>query len=356
MRNFDKCNLYFANSWKQATILFYLTGLLFITTFPSVISELRLHACNNASSYADGSTFSSNLNRVMGDLVKNAPQTGFNTSFYGESSNRVYGLLQCIGNNISQKDCSICSQQARDNVRQLCGNDIGGQEWRNNCFLRYENYSFFSKLDTDGDDLENANDIVTSNLSNFQTTTSNLLSYLSDQAYYPANKGFAQGTVEYPSVGTIYGLVQCLRDISIKDCRSCLQSARNRIYKCCFTKQGAQSLLGSCTVRYEIYPFFNATEGNSSSPPPSSGSSGANPPTVASTNGTSSNSSKDSSTNTVLIILSIIGGLIIALLLCLFAMMSKLKSAISQSLVTHAQNEGIHENNPGSTLSKFSSP
>jgi hypothetical protein len=54
--------------------------------------------------------------------------------------------------------------------------------------------------------------------------------------------------------------------------------------------------------------------------------------------------------------LSIIGGLIIALLLCLFAMMSKLKSAISQSLVTHAQNEGIHENNPGSTLSKFSSP
>jgi len=348
--------LYFANSWKQATILFYLIGLLFISSFPSIISELRTYTCSNASTSADGSTFSSNLDRVMGDLVKNAPQTGFNTSLYGQSPNRIYGLLQCIGNNISQKDCSMCSQQANDSVQQLCGNNIGGQVLMDNCFLRYENYSFFSKLDTVGSNRESISDIVTSNLSNFRTTISNFLSNLSDQAYDPANKGFAEGSTAYPSVGTIYGLVQCWRDISVKDCRSCLQLATNNVYDCCSMKQGAQSMLGSCTARYELYPFFlNATGGNitnTTSPPAASGSSGANP------NGTSSTTSNDSSTTTLLIILSIIGGVIIALILCLFSMMSKLKSAISQSLVTRAQNqnEGIHENNRGSTRSKFSSP
>jgi hypothetical protein len=111
MRNFDKYNLYFANSGKQATILFHLIGLLFITSFPSVTSEVSSYTCNNASTYADGSTFSSNLNRVMGDLVKNAPQTGFNTSSYGQSPNRIYGLLQCIGN-ISHKTAqSVHSKQ-----------------------------------------------------------------------------------------------------------------------------------------------------------------------------------------------------------------------------------------------------
>eukprot|EP00253_Pinus_taeda_P002855 PITA_02855 len=350
MRNSEKCNLYFAaNSWKQATVVFYLITFLFITGFPSVISEMRYFICTNGSSYAGGSTFSSNLNRVMSDLVKNAPQTGFSISFYGQSPNRIYGLLQCIGNNVSRKDCSNCAQQASNSVRQLCVNDIGGQEWQERCFLRYQNYSFFSKLDTHGDYLENAKLIVTNNLIDFKITTSNLLSNLSDQAYHPANKGFAQGSTGYPSVGTIYGLVQCLRDLSIKDCRSCLESARNKIRGCCSMKQGAQALLGSCTVRYEIYPFFNVTGGISTSPPPSSGSAGASHPTVASE--TPRVKRKDSSTNTLLVILSItIGGVVIALMVCLFAMRNKVKSVISQKLVTHAQNKEIYENSPESTI------
>jgi hypothetical protein len=249
----DTYILYSANSCKQATILFHLIGLLFISSFPSVISELRSYTCNNASTYADGSTFSSNLNRVMGDLVKNAPQTGFNTSSYGQSPNRIYGLLQCTGN-ISQQDCSICSQQANDSVLQLCGNSVGGRVWLDKCFVRYENFSFFSKLDTDGTLLENVNDISTSNLKSFRTTTSNLLSNLSDKAYNSANKGFAEGLAAYSSIGTVYGLVQCWRDISITDCKSCLQLATNNVYECCSMKQGAQALFNfPQTIDFQNY-------------------------------------------------------------------------------------------------------
>ena len=77
---------------------------------------MRWHTCNNASTYAAGSAYSSNLDKVMGDLVNNAPETGFNTTFYGQSANStVYGLLQCEGK-ISQQDCAKCSREARDRL------------------------------------------------------------------------------------------------------------------------------------------------------------------------------------------------------------------------------------------------
>jgi len=351
MRNFDKYNLYFAKSGKRVTILFHLIGLLFITCFPSVTSQVSSHTCSNASTYADGSTFSSNLNRVMGDLVKNPPQTGFNTSSYGQSPNRIYGLLQCTGN-ISQQDCSICSQQANDSVLQLCGNDVGGRVWMDKCFVRYEKFSFFSEVEANGILLENEKDISTSNLKSFRTTTLSLLTNLSYKAYNSANKGFAQGLAAYSSIGNVYGLVQCWRDISITDCKSCLQYAINSVYDCCSMKQGAQALFGSCTVRYEIYPFY---DGSTASPSPPT-SSGANPPTIAAqtppANGSSPTTSKGSSSKTLPIILGIVGGVVLAVMVCLFSMRKKLKSAISQRRVSRAQNEETRENDPESTLLK----
>jgi len=339
-RNFDKYNLYFAKSGKRATILFHLISLLFITCFPSVTSQVSSHTCSNASTYADGSTFSSNLNRVMGDLVNNESQRGF-TSSYGQSPNRIYGLLECVGN-IAQLDCSICSQQANSSVREFCGNSIGGRVWLNNCFLRYENYSFFTKLDTSGTYLENLNDISTSNLTNFRTTVLNLLSNLSDEASNSANKGFAAGLAAYSSIGSLYGLAQCWKDISIKDCGSCLRLATNNLYRFFSVKQGAQALLGSCRVRYAEYNFLTTSGGSSNtSPPASSGSS--NPPKGAvqttPANGTSLTPSKDSS-KTIPTILGILGGVLLGLAICLFAMRRKLKSAISGRPVPLAQNEG----------------
>eukprot|EP00253_Pinus_taeda_P033217 PITA_33217 len=362
MQNFNKyIFLYFGNSSKEAAILFHVIGLLLITNFPSVISELRSYKCNNASTYADGSTFSSNLNKVLGDLVKNTPQTGFNTSFYGQSPNRIYGLLQCTGN-IPEQDCSLCSQEANKSVPQLCGNSIGGRIWLDNCFIRYQNFSFFSKLDTNGTLLEHVNDIGTTNLNAFRRSTLNLLSNLSNKAYNSANKGFAVGSAAYSSIGTVYGLVQCWRDLSITDCKSCLQLATDRIYQCCSMKQGAQALFGSCTVRYEIYPFFYTGLGGTSTsppapppPPPSSAFSGGNSPTVPAqtplANGASPTSSQSSSSKTLPIVLGIVGGgVVVALIVCLFAIRSKLKSAISCRRVTRAPNEETHENDPEWTL------
>jgi hypothetical protein len=134
--------------------------------------------------------------------------------------------------------------------------------------VRYENHSFFSKLDTHGIYLTNVNDINRGNVYKFRTTASNLIYNLSGKAYDHGSKGFAEGSATYYSNGTIYGLAQCWGDISIKDCRSCLQFAKEKLYECCSMKQGAQALLGSCKVRYEIYPLFDTSPSASSGPNP----------------------------------------------------------------------------------------
>ncbi|XP_059075271.1 cysteine-rich receptor-like protein kinase 10 [Cryptomeria japonica] len=238
--------------------------LLFLMIFPSVLCEYRRSVCNNASTYKEGSAYSTNLKRVINDLSRNAPQSsGFNTSYRGQSRNKVYGLLQYMGN-ISAAKCSNCSMEANSTIQELCGNDIGGQVWMDNCFLRYDNSNFISTLDTNFAFLENTQDVTQGSLTASKRITFGLLSDLIDKACLPASMRFFSGKSEYSSTmgnekasGQVYGLVQCWRDISIKDCRNCLSQAKEALECCCYTKQGAQAMSGSCTLRNEIYPFVD---------------------------------------------------------------------------------------------------
>ncbi|KAH9302291.1 hypothetical protein KI387_013874, partial [Taxus chinensis] len=296
---------------------------LFLMSFPSVISEYRNAACNNASTYTQGSTYSANLDGVITDLFRNTPQSsGFNTSTRGQSPNQVYGLLQCIGN-ISAEKCATCSVEANNSLHEVCDGDIGGRVWMDYCFLRYDNSNFISTLDTDMVLLANVNEL-TSNTENFSSTTSSLLSNLSNKAYDSVNNGFAQGSANYTRSQTVYGVVQCLRDLSVKDCRTCLFTARQQLQQCCSRNQGGQALLGSCTVRYEIYPFFDST-GSSSSPEGSPSLTNSTP---------SPSPTQKKSSNSLSIILGVVGGIVLVLVICLFGIRKRVKSAIFGRPVT----------------------
>ncbi|XP_057848281.2 cysteine-rich repeat secretory protein 55 isoform X2 [Cryptomeria japonica] len=308
-----RCNSLFRDLWRRRTFLPWL--LLMI--FPTAICDYRWSTCNNASTYTDGSTYSSNLKKVIKDLVRNTPQSsGFNTTTHGQSANKVYGLLQCIGNKSTEK-CSNCLRDANNALQELCGNEIGGQVWMDYCYLHYDNSNFLSKLDTTMHLLENVKNIA-NNMEGFKSTTSNLLRNLSDKAYDPANKGFAVGSAKYSTSERVYGLVQCWRDLSIMDCRSCLFRAREALKQCCSPKQGAHAMSGSCTVRYEIYPFFDLRD-------PSSTSTPSTAPLVH----TSEKSSK-----TLPIIMGLVGVTVFALFICLIAMRKRLKSTLLGSPVT----------------------
>ncbi|GLJ22403.1 hypothetical protein SUGI_0421730 [Cryptomeria japonica] len=354
-----RANSSFPNPCKEALFL----PLLFLMIFPFALCEYRWSICDNSSTYAKGSTYSTNLNRVINDLSRNAPQSsGFNTSSRGQSPNKVYGLLQCMGN-ISAAKCSNCSVEANSTIQELCANDIGGRVWIDYCFLRYDNSNFISSLDTNFALLENTKS-VTNNIQDFKSTTSGLLSNLSDKAYIPENKLFAVGSVNFSASEKIYGLVQCWRDISIKDCRSCLFQARQALEQCCSSRQGAQAMSGSCTVRYEMYPFVESGEPSSSpSPSPEAPSplpttpKSSSPPAAPGPSRPISQAKSKKSSKTLPIVLGLALGVALLLTICLIALRKRVISAILKKALTPVtHHEERHVFSPQSGLLQQEQP
>ncbi|GLJ49069.1 hypothetical protein SUGI_1035160 [Cryptomeria japonica] len=141
-------------------------------------------------------------------------------------------------------------------------------------------------------------------------------------------------------------------------CRSCLFQARQALEQCCSSRQGAQAMSVSCTLRFEIYPFVES--GNLSSSPSPSPEASSPPPTTSHTSSlpvalgpsepTSQGKSKKSS-KTLPIVLGLVIGVVLVLLICLIAMRKRVKSAIfGRPITTATHNEDRHAFSPQSGL------
>ncbi|XP_057859188.1 cysteine-rich receptor-like protein kinase 10 isoform X1 [Cryptomeria japonica] len=201
-------------------------------------------------------------------------------------------------------------------------NSVGAMLWLDDCFLRYDKTDFFSTLDFHG--------IILVNLLAAKGMTFGLVQNLIDTASDPAREGFDSGESTYSytigdkeATNYFYGLVQCWRDISIKDCTKCLSIAMKGLEDCCSAQQGAQYLLGSCKVSYELYPFFA-----SNAPPP------FNTPLPSNTPRPSNSPVHQKNSRRVALILGIVGGIIVTLVGCFFTIRRRVASAVSTQQVT----------------------
>eukprot|EP00253_Pinus_taeda_P028812 PITA_28812 len=244
------------NGYNTVSLHFvFLICLLFIS-FPLGFSELRASDCTNDTGYAHGSRYERNLNTVMHDLVKNVEKTGFNTSWHGDNAEeKVYGLVQCR-DDTSTQECSSCAQEASITIQHLCENDIGGRVWFDVCFLRYDNFSFFSDLDTHVVYILHNPQTVKNNPAGFQNDVMDLLRPLTGENSDLASKRLAAdfATSSFSDTHRVFGLVECWRDLPIEQCKSCLLIALTKIYPI-LVKEGGEAFLGSCRIRFETYPF-----------------------------------------------------------------------------------------------------
>ena len=203
--------------------------------------------------YRNDSEYESNVNAVLEHLVNAADKSdGFATYSHGQ----VKGLLQCRGD-VSDNECQKCSTKASQMAYEDCPNAIGARIQMEFCFIRYENYNFESVLDTDVVfSVENVKS--NSDIHGFNKTLENLLESLAGKA--PSNvKRFAAKSSEVHSDSvTIYGLEMCLRSLAEHDCGVCLRTAIAAMNQYGYSSQvGLQMFMGSCTIRFEIYPFYN---------------------------------------------------------------------------------------------------
>eukprot|EP00253_Pinus_taeda_P033897 PITA_33897 len=272
----------------------------------------RTYNCTGSSEYTKGSRFESNLNIVFARLVQRTKQTGFNISVYGQSPDKVYALLQCR-EDLTVEQCYNCSQFATDMLKQNCSHVTGGRIWPFQCFLRYENYNFIGKMDTSigsiyHEDFGGDTGVYIPNKT-FQADVKDFLNKLSVAAALETKRSALSSTDS--SSQTIYGLVQCTRDISSKDCTTCLSYAIDFIFTSSVYASsvyaGVQYLSQSCIVRYAIHPFFN--------------------PSVLIPPHTFFNGRGMKTSKKTPIILGVVGGLVLMLTLCLFATWRRMKFA-----------------------------
>lgn len=281
-------NLHERYSDSHMNSRFYIIVIVFIIILHAEICNAQSHYCNDAS-YTTGSAFDSNLKTVLNRLVQDTPQTGFNTSMFGQSPDQVYGLLQCRGD-ATFDQCKICSLNATTTIgqNQSCGNAVGARIWLDSCFLRYENYNFLGELDDSyGWYVYKINNV--SNPDAFNAALGDLISKLSaDAAYGSSWNRYASGLTNDSFFPKIYALVQCTRDISTDDCTACLSNVIRDILKSYPGNEGVMALMGSCLVGYETYLFFNSTV----LPPPPPPEAPASGPVVNISSSNSTNSNK----------------------------------------------------------------
>ncbi|RVX07998.1 Cysteine-rich receptor-like protein kinase 15 [Vitis vinifera] len=73
----------------------------------------------------------------------------------------------------------------------------------------------------------------------------------------PSKLMFGTDQVKFSRSDTIYGLVQCTRDLTVNSCRECLSSALGDLKACCHGRGGGTIFSRSCNMRYGLTRFYD---------------------------------------------------------------------------------------------------
>ncbi|KAK9077086.1 hypothetical protein SSX86_005422 [Deinandra increscens subsp. villosa] len=230
--------------------------LLLLLFVQMVIGAAPLnHFCSTTSgNFTPYSPYDQSLNKLLGNLHYKTPPNGFGMGSVGQYQAQTFGLSLCRGD-VSSEDCMSCFVNASAEIHKRCPNNKAATIWYDQCLLKYSDSNFFGKIDDQGTFyLLNVNNVSDPNLLNL--ATKRLLSDLSNTAYADP-KMYAAGVTDLEGPKKLYGLVQCSRDLSSGDCKSCLDDAISHLPSCCDGKEGGRVVGGSCNIRYETYPFIN---------------------------------------------------------------------------------------------------
>ncbi|KAK7272313.1 hypothetical protein RJT34_28825 [Clitoria ternatea] len=241
---------------SSSTILLVLLTLALILR-TSFGAEPLQHFCSNSETFTAQYPYASNLKTLITTLIAYTPPTGFGLSITPDPNQNqtAFGLALCRGDT-SASECKACLSEATKELLSFCPHHKGGIIWYDYCMFKYNNTAFFGKID-------NKNGFIRSTLKSvsdpetFNRKTKQLLSMLAQRAY-GNSKFYASGKLELQKPETLYGLIQCSRDLSSIDCKECLQEAINRFpVHVSRVVVGGGIVGGSCNFRYELYPFFN---------------------------------------------------------------------------------------------------
>ncbi|XP_022026931.1 cysteine-rich repeat secretory protein 38-like [Helianthus annuus] len=239
-----------SSSFKIGVLLLFLFVQMVIGANP------LYHFCStNSGNFTTYSPYDQSLNKLLGNLHYKTPPNGFGMSSAGPYQAQTFGLSLCRGD-VSSEVCASCFVNASAEIRKRCPNNKAATIWYDQCLLKYSSSNFFGQIDNEFKFyLLNINNV--SDPTFFNLEAKRLLTSLSNTAYADPRM-YAAGVIDLEGSKKLYGLVQCTRDLSSGNCKTCLDNAISDLPSCCDGKEGGRVVGGSCNIRYETYPFVNA--------------------------------------------------------------------------------------------------
>ncbi|KAK7842557.1 cysteine-rich receptor-like protein kinase 25 [Quercus suber] len=241
-----------------SAMLFFIIPLY----MPKIVAAedyLFLFCSNDFQNYTHNSPFEKNLMHLLGLLPSRTSVTGFNSTSFGDT-NKVYGEALCRGD-INSTACKTCIETANKEILQCKNEEV--VIYLELCQVRYS-YQQFSIMVYAGkypDRNKREKTISNEDPVHFNKVLKHLMNVLSnDAALNPSNKRmFATGEIQFSKNRTIFGLVQCTRDISDVICHNCLESAIGDLKACCYSREGGIVVSRNCNVRYQLYRFYSSS-------------------------------------------------------------------------------------------------
>lgn len=243
-------------AFKFMSIL-YLSATLLLIIFGSFFccADKNMNCgqqCPKSDSFTAENDFKANLKNLLDSLVKNGPLfKGFYSTSIGESSDQIFGLVQCRGD-ISTINCGSCIKNSSAFALSKCPESKDVIIWFTWCFLRYSTDNFVGILgqtsvaivnDTNYDD--------PSLVSNGLSLMRGLVSSAPNQ-----NLMFQTNVLDGGLRGKRYGMAQCTRDISRSDCALCLNSQLDAFRTTIGSKKDWEIYGFNCFMWYHDHQFY----------------------------------------------------------------------------------------------------
>ncbi|CAL5408457.1 unnamed protein product [Camellia sinensis] len=221
------------NKDALSAMIFLMLSLFLLSD--SVSADTKSISCDpSPTNCTPNSRFGNNLNILLESLSSNTPlNQGFNSTAIGNNIDQVYGQALCRGD-VTPEVCRDCIKNASQEIMTVCPTQ--------NAIIWHE----FCQEKSISDRVS------------FIKVLKDFMNKLSDEATVnPSNLMFVTGKTKFSRNESIYGLVQCTRDISDSDCRHCLNDESGDLEACCSSLQGGTIFSRNCNMRFQLYQFYN---------------------------------------------------------------------------------------------------
>lgn len=227
--------------------------------------------------FTNGSFFRANLLELLNVLPRAAAATGFASLSFGAGSDRAFVRGLCRGDS-APVECLADLQVAVRNLSGSCTSSRRAAVWFDKCSITYADTN--ASTGHEEDFRQVMYDVrMVADPDSYEQTYYALMRRLVARAASGGGSArmFATGEAEYarddPN-GTMYGLVQCMRDLGAADCERCLQASVPQLPAYSLGHQGGVVLGYNCYLRIQIYTYYDLAL---DAPPPA-----AQPPPVPS--------------------------------------------------------------------------